>query len=98
MWMKLLLLLSQSAVSLWGPRRLLFGKGPAAGTGGSFLTTAWIVLCLVMRAVIFPQAAAESAVPLLKAYPGPGCQGAAGGRRLAAEREIMQLNSIRVHQ
>ena len=32
------------------------------------------------------------------AYPGPGCQGAAGGRRLTADREIIQLNSIRVHQ
>lgn len=37
-------------------------------------------------------------VTLLKACPGPGCQGAAGGRRLAADREIIQLNSIRVHQ
>lgn len=40
----------------------------------------------------------KESVPLLKAYPRPGCQGAAGGRRLAADREIIQLNSIRVHQ
>lgn len=34
----------------------------------------------------------RESVFLLKAYPGPCCQGAAGGIRLAADREIIQLN------
>lgn len=52
--------------SLRGPRRLLFGKGPAAGngrpagTGGCSLTMVWIVLCLIMRRVIFQQTAKET--------------------------------------
>lgn len=40
----------------------------------------------------------RESVLLLKAYSGPGCQGAAGGRGLAADREIIQLNSVRMHQ
>lgn len=100
----LLLLLSQSAVHCRDLQGCCLGgviKGPAAGNwrpagiGGSSLTIVWIVLCLIMRGVTFQQTEKES---LLKAYPGPGCQGAAGGRRLAADREIIQLNSIRVHQ
>lgn len=44
------------------------------------------------------KACQTESVLLLKAFPGPGCQGAVGGRRLAADREIIQLNSIRLQQ
>lgn len=40
----------------------------------------------------------RGSVLLLKAFPGHGCQRAVGERRLAADREIIQLNLIRVHQ
>lgn len=92
--------------SVWGPARLVFWRGGQGvlllGMGGQVGQEA--LPCLSSSALHeskgsdIAQDCRRESVLLLKAYPGPGCHGVVGGRRLAADKEIIQLNSIRVHQ
>jgi len=91
--------------SAWGPARLVFGREGQGvlllGMGGQVGQEAPPCLSIPLSDSKWNDIAKDckrvSVLPL-KACPAPCCQRAVGGKRLAAHQEIIQLNSIRVHQ